>query len=65
MKNRHILIIFIMAMIVVIIGAVFKVMHWPGAGSMLVLGMLGQAFALLLLIIKVLRDRNKNHFLNK
>jgi len=65
MKYWHILIIFIMAMAVVIVGALFKIMHWTGASMLLILGMGGQFLSLILLAAKIITDRKKNRFLNK
>jgi hypothetical protein len=65
MKYWHILIIFIMAWAVVIIGALFKIQHWTGASMLLILGMGGQVVSLLLLAAKIVTDRKANRFLNK
>ena len=65
MKYWHILIIFIVAMAVVIVGALFKIMHWPGASVLLMLGMGGQFLSLILLAAKIINDRKNNRFLNK
>lgn len=65
MKYWHIIIIFIVGTMALIVGSFFKVMHWPGAVSTMLLGTLSQIFALLLLAIKIIRNRNKNGFLNK
>lgn len=65
MKNWHILIVFIFAMAIVVVGALFKIMHWPGASMMLILGMGGQFLSLILLAAKIINDRKKNQFLNK
>jgi len=65
MKYWHILVIFIMAMTVVVAGALFKIMHWPGASLMLMIGMGGQFISLVLLAAKVISERKTNAFLNK
>jgi hypothetical protein len=64
MKNKHLLILFFVAMILVIVGALFKIMHWTGASVLLTVGMLGEVGVILLLILKLLKD-NKSEFLNK
>lgn len=64
MKYWHILVIFIMATAVTIVGALFKIMHWPGASLMLMIGMGGQFISLVLLAAKVVSER-KNSPLNK
>ena len=39
MKVKHILALFILGLICTVLGALFKIMHWPGAGAMLVVGL--------------------------
>ena len=65
MKYKHILIAFILGCILTIVGALLKIMHWPYASMLLILGMLSEAFAGILLIIKIYNDQNPNGFLNK
>lgn len=65
MKYWHILVIFIMATAITIIGALFKIMHWPGASLMLMIGMGGQFISLVLLAAKVVSERKNNGPLNK
>lgn len=65
MKYRYILIVFILGFVITVIGALFKLMHWPGASLMLILGMLSEALAGIMLIIKIIKDQNPNGFLNK
>ena len=68
MKNKHLLILFFIALILVVIGAFFKIMHFEIAGitgnTMLSVGLLSEAIVILLLIIKLTID-NKSDFLNK
>ena len=68
MKNKHLLILFFVAMILVVIGALFKIMHFEYAGitgnTMLSIGLLSEAIFILLLIFKIIKD-NKSDFLNK
>lgn len=65
MKYWHILVIFIMATAIMIVGALFKIMHWPGASLMLMIGMGGQFISLVLLAAKVVSERKNNGPLNK
>lgn len=65
MKYKHILIAFILGFIQTVVGALFKVMHWPGASFLLLLGMLSEASAGVMLIVKIYKDQNPNGFLNK
>jgi hypothetical protein len=64
MKNKHLLILFFIAMILVIIGALFKIMHWQFANIMLSIGLISEAVIIFLLIFKITKD-NKSDFLNK
>ncbi|MFD2603647.1 GldL-related protein [Flavobacterium suzhouense] len=65
MKYLHILVIFILATALMVVGALFKLMHWPGASLMLIIGMGGQFISLVLLAAKVISERKNNDFLNK
>ena len=54
MTNKRALAILIVGIIVLIIGAFFKIMHWPGAKLLLIFGLAAEAIALIILIIKSL-----------
>ena len=68
MKNKHLLILFFIAMILIIVGALFKITHFEYAGitgnTMLSVGLLAEAIVILLLILKMFRNK-KSDFLNK
>jgi hypothetical protein len=68
MKNKHLLILFFLTMIVVVIGALFKIMHWTYAGitgnTLLSIGLISEAVVIVLLILKITKD-SKSNFLNK
>lgn len=51
------LIVFLIGMILTIIGLLFKIMHWPGASIMLIIGMLSEAAALIILIVTILKNK--------
>lgn len=65
MKYWHILVIFILGWAVIIVGALFKVMHWPGASIMLTTGSAMQFISLVLLAAKIISSRKNSDFLNK
>jgi len=44
---------------VVIVGALFKIMHWPGAGTMLTVGLLTEAFLFFLGVAMPIHDENE------
>jgi hypothetical protein len=48
---------FLLGMAITIIGALFKLMHWPGANRILIVGMITEAFAILTLIITILKKK--------
>ena len=68
MKNKHLLILFFIAMILVIVGALFKITHMEfgviNGNFMLSVGLLSEAVVILLLILKMAKDK-KSDFLNK
>ena len=68
MKNKHLLTLFFVSMILVVIGALFKIMHFEFAGitanTLLSVGLLSEAVVIFLLIFKIIKD-NKSDFLNK
>jgi len=58
MKKQYIvpLVLFLLGMAITIIGSLFKIMHWPGAGIMLTVGMLTEAIAIITLIVVLLKN---------
>ena len=58
MKKQYIvpLVFFLLGMAITIIGALFKIMHWPGANFMLTIGMITEAIALITLIVVLLKN---------
>ena len=50
------LVLFLLGMAITIIGSLFKIMHWPGAGLMLTVGMLTEAIAIITLIVVLLKN---------
>ena len=50
------LVLFLLGMIITIIGALFKLMHWPGANFLLIIGMLTEAIAIITLIVVILKN---------
>ena len=50
------LVLFLLGMAITIIGSLFKIMHWPGAGIMLTVGMLTEAIAFITLIVVLLKN---------
>ena len=48
--------LFLLGMAITIIGALFKIMHWPRAGITLTIGMLTEAIAIITLIVVLLKN---------
>jgi hypothetical protein len=55
-KYKLPLFLFLISMVLTIVGALFKIQHWPGASFMLVIGLLSQALAIVLLIVALLKN---------
>jgi hypothetical protein len=55
MKKQYALpiLFFTLGIAITIIGALFKIMHWPGANALLITGLLAEAAALIILIISI------------
>lgn len=55
MKKQYALpiLFFTLGIAITIVGAMFKIMHWPGATILLVTGLLAEATALIVLIISI------------
>ena len=49
------LILFLLGMLFTVVGALFKIMHWPFASMLLIVGMLTEAVAIITLIAIVLK----------
>jgi hypothetical protein len=48
-------ILFLLGMLFTVVGALFKIMHWPFASMLLIVGMLTEAVAIITLIAIVLK----------
>ena len=68
MKNKYIIAAFICGMIITILGALLKILHYefgPITGNVLLtIGMLSQVFSGIVFIAKLFLNKN-NEFLNK
>ena len=64
MKVKHILAIFILGVIVLDLGALFKIIHWPGAGEMIIVSIVLEILAGILAIWKILTSNRFKEFLN-
>lgn len=64
MKTKHALIVFILGFIISLIGALFKIMHWPLANILLVLATFLEVVVGVLFLIKLLTHPKAKDFLN-
>ena len=65
MKVKHILTIFILGLICTVLGALFKVMHWPLAPELLSGGTFLQVIAGIIGVCKIYTTDSFKKFLNK
>ncbi|MCC7030073.1 MAG: hypothetical protein IT257_07190 [Chitinophagaceae bacterium] len=64
MKVKYIIVLFVVSLLVLGIGALAKLQHWPWAGQALIGGMLLQSTSYILAIIKALTMKKYKDFLN-
>ena len=64
MKAKHILIIGVLGMIGVILGAFFKIQHWPGGSGIIGISFLIELLAGLLITWKLIKYKGGDDFLN-
>ncbi len=60
MKNKTLLLVLIVGMGTTIVGALFKLMHWPGASVALVVGLLIEFIVSTLIIAKLLKKSDRS-----
>ena len=69
MKNKYLLVYFIIGIIIVILGSLMKITHWQfgfvNGNFLLSTGMFVQVIAGILFIVKLLSNDQVNEFLNK
>ena len=64
MKTKYIISLFIVGTILLIVGSLFKIMHWPYASQWIITGAAIQVVAALLSLWKVLTTDQFKDFLN-
>ncbi len=50
----------IISLMITIIGAMFKIMHWPGASTLLIIGLLTSLIYILIALFKIYQIENKS-----
>lgn len=64
MKTKHALVVLVIAFLIVLVGALAKIMHWPFGNAMLILGLSLKVIGVLLLLYKLLTRPKFKDFLN-
>lgn len=64
MKIKHLLVVILIGFLWTIVGALFKIQHWPYANEILVIGTLIKVLFIILLIWKILTTDKFKDFLN-
>ncbi|SCX87824.1 GldL-related protein [Flavobacterium caeni] len=59
LSNKQILIIFLLGAVLTIFGAIMKIMHWPLASLVIILGMTFEAAAGVFMIYKMSKKQDK------
>lgn len=65
MKLKYIIFIFILGVILIFLGALFKILHWMLAPELLTIGTILQITASLLFIIKLFTNKKFKDILNQ
>ncbi len=64
MKTKHALVVLVIAFLVVLVGALAKIMHWPLGNELLILGLSLKVIGVILLLYKLLTHSKFKDFLN-
>ena len=64
MKMKHAVIIFVFGLFLDFIGALFKIMHYPNADALLIIGTVLKVLGGLLFLYKLLTHPKAKEFLN-
>tara|TARA_R110001599_G_scaffold72832_3_gene201805 strand:+ start:9902 stop:10099 length:198 start_codon:yes stop_codon:yes gene_type:complete len=65
MKLKYIIFIFIIGIVLIFVGALFKILHWMLGPELLILGTALQIIAFLLFIIKLFTNKKIKNILNQ
>uniref|UniRef100_UPI00404A174A GldL-related protein n=1 Tax=Flavobacterium sp. TaxID=239 RepID=UPI00404A174A len=64
MKTKYVLAFFLVGIVLTILGFLFKVMHWPSANILIILGSIFEVIALILFIYKLFTYPKFKDFMN-
>lgn len=64
MKNTQILVLFLIGAVLIFCGALFKIMEWPMASLLLIVGMTFEAVAGILIFLKLFKNNDSDSFLD-
>lgn len=52
-KTIYLILLFVLSSLILLVGASFKIQHWPGAFAMLAIGMILNAFVWIIILVKL------------
>lgn len=55
------IIVMLVGLAITIVGALFKIQHWPYGSELLTIGMLLESFGVILLIIKLILENKRSN----
>ena len=65
MKVKHIIVVFALGSALAVLGSLFKILHFPGAANLLIVGMGLNSLSWFLAIWKLVTTKDLKGFLNK
>lgn len=64
MKTKYVLAFFLVGVVLIITGSLFKIMHWPSANVLMILGSIFEVIALILFVYKLMTYPKFKDFMN-
>lgn len=64
MKTKYVIALFLVGILLTILGSLFKVMHWPSATILMILGTVFEVIALILFVYKLITYPKFKDFMN-
>ncbi len=65
MKYKHIIVLFLIGCVFWLIGALMRLMHWPFSHEILTFSTFIQIISIIILIVKLLKNKDINSRLNQ
>ncbi|HEX8563219.1 MAG TPA: gliding motility protein GldL [Flavobacterium sp.] len=64
MKTKHAVIVFVLGMLLACVGALMKIMHWPGANMVLTVATVLEVVGGVVFLAKILSNPKVKEFMN-